>query len=160
MQGKDTALEAFFKNADAWSKELDALRAILLSCNLEEEFKWRKPCYSAHGGNIAILQPFKAHLSLMFFKGALIQDSKGLLKPQGKNSQSAMRLEFTDVQQIQARASSIKSLVKKAMEIEKSGQTVSLKKSEDYKMPAELSVRFAKDPDYKKAFEALTPGRQ
>lgn len=147
MADKEEKVSLYLQKATQWKKEMETLRDILLTCHLTESLKWGKPCYSIEEGNIAIIQPFKAHLALMFFKGALTKDSGGLLKPQGKNSQSAMRMEFTDVDQIRASARNIQSIVKSAIEVEKSGLTVSFKKTAEYEMPAELKSRLAKDPD-------------
>ncbi len=152
-------VKTFIKNASPWQKEIEGLRDIILQTSLDEEFKWSKPCYIHEGNNVVIIQPFKNCLGLMFFKGALLKDPKGILKDNGPNSQSAKRLEFTNLDEISKSRSTIKAYIKEAIEIEKSGQKVELKKNPE-PIPDELAAMFKKKPALKKAFEALTPGRQ
>ncbi len=152
-------VKTFIKNASPWQKEIEGLRDIILQTSLDEEFKWSKPCYIHEGNNVVIIQPFKNCLGLMFFKGALLKDPKGILKDNGPNSQSAKRLEFTSLEEISKSRSTIKAYIKEAIEIEKSGQKVELKKKPE-PIPDELAAMFKKKPALKKAFEALTPGRQ
>ncbi len=149
----------FVKSAKQWQAEIKRLRAILLETPLEEELKWRQPCYTYQGSNVAIIQPFKRCLALMFFKGALLKDTKNLLIANGLNSQSPMRLEFTSEQEITKLHATIQSYVKEAIALEKSGKKVEVKRKPE-PMPAELKKALAGDPKLKKAFEALTPGRQ
>jgi uncharacterized protein YdeI (YjbR/CyaY-like superfamily) len=149
----------FIKKAGPWQDEIEVLRDILLQTRLVEDFKWSKPCYIHEGSNIVIIQPFKSCLGLMFFKGALLKDPKGILKDNGPNSQSARRLEFTSLQEIVKARSTIKAYIKEAIEIETSGRKVVLKKKPE-PLPEELKEIFKKKPSLKKAFEALTPGRQ
>lgn len=152
-------VDKFLKKAKQWSGEIEKLRAILLKTKLDEDYKWNLPCYTFEGGNVVIIQPFKACLGLMFFKGALLKDTKGLLMSVGPNSQSTRRFEFHSVAEIAKLESTIKAYVKEAIAIEASGQKVETKKA-PAKLPAELETVFAKKPKVKKAFEALTPGRQ
>ncbi len=152
-------VKTFIKNASPWQKEIEGLRDIILQTSLDEDFKWSKPCYIHEGNNVVIIQPFKNCLGLMFFKGALLKDPKGILKDNGPNSQSAKRLEFTSLEEISKSRSTIKAYIKEAIEIEKSGQKVELKKKPE-PIPDELAAMFKKKPALKKAFEALTPGRQ
>ncbi len=152
-------VKTFIKNASPWQKEIEGLRDIILQTSLDEDFKWSKPCYIHEGNNVVIIQPFKNCLGLMFFKGALLKDPKGILKDNGPNSQSAKRLEFTNLDEISKSRSTIKAYIKEAIEIEKSGQKVELKKKPE-PIPDELAAMFKKKPALKKAFEALTPGRQ
>ncbi len=100
MSEPNPKVDAFVNRAKAWRGEIQKLRSILLDCGLEEELKWGKPCFQFEGKNVAIIQPFKEHCSLMFFKGALLEDAQGLLRSQGENTQSAKRLEFTSEAQI------------------------------------------------------------
>lgn len=135
------------------------LRSVLGQTKLDEELKWRLPCYTSGGANIAIIQPFKAFLALMFFKGALLKDPKKLLVDNGPNSRSARRLEFRSVQDVVKMAPTIKAYVREALALEASGRKVEpAKKAQS--VPAELTQIFAKKPKLKKAFHALTPGRQ
>jgi uncharacterized protein YdeI (YjbR/CyaY-like superfamily) len=152
-------VDTYIKKARQWRDEIESLRAIILGASLEEDFKWSKPCYTYEEANIAIIQPFKTCLGLMFFKGALLKDPKGILIDNGPNSQSARRLEFTSLKEIAQFKSTIKAYIKEAIEIEKSGQKVELRKNPE-PLPDELKEMFKKKPSLKKAFEALTPGRQ
>jgi uncharacterized protein YdeI (YjbR/CyaY-like superfamily) len=152
-------VDGFLKRAKSWKEETAKLRETLLETGLDEALKWGKPCYSFAGGNVAIIQPFKTCLGLMFFKGALLKDAKALLVDNGPNSQAARRLEFASTQQIVKMKATIKAYVKEAVGIEKAGLKVELK-AQPQAAPQELLDVFAKKPKLKKAFEALTPGRQ
>ena len=151
-------LTAFFADAPRWGPELARLRALLLDCGLEEAFKWRQPCYGVDGGNVAILQSMKDHLSLMFFKGALLEDPVGLLEPPGPNSRAARRLLFRSIEDVELRADAVRAFVGAAVALERAGATVEA--SEPIELVAELKARFARDPELEAAFFALTPGRQ
>jgi len=151
-------VDAFVKRAKRWRGEIEKLRAILLECGLEEELKWGKPCFQAAGSNVAIIQPFKEHCALMFFKGVLLEDTHGLLRSQGANSQSALRLEFTSEAEIKKTV--LKSYVKQAVAVAKAGLQVDFKAKRELKLPEELTRILAKDPRLAEAFHALTPGRQ
>ncbi len=152
-------VDSFVKASKTWKKEIETLRAILQETKLEEDFKWSKPCYSFDGNNIAIIQPLKDFLGMMFFKGALMADPESVLVDNGPNSQAARRLEFRSVQEITKMKSTIKAYIKAAIEIEKSGLKVEFKKKPEA-IPEELSETFTKRPPLKKAFDALTPGRR
>jgi uncharacterized protein YdeI (YjbR/CyaY-like superfamily) len=143
-----------------WRDEFDALREQLLELELDEEFKWRKPCYSSGGANIVIFQPFKECCALMFFKGVLLDDPDGLLREQGANSQSALRLEYRSLDDVRATADALPRLVAQAVENERNGLQVSRKETIEYDVPHELLMRFDEDPRFREAFEQLTPGRQ
>ncbi len=142
----------------AWQGEIRKLRAILLDCGLDEELKWGKPCFLFEGKSVAIIQPFKEHCSLMFFKGALLKDTHGLLRSQGENTQSAMRLEFTSESQVKKAV--VQSYVKQAIAVEKAGLKVDFKAKRELELPEELVRILQKDGRLAKAFHALTPGRQ
>jgi uncharacterized protein YdeI (YjbR/CyaY-like superfamily) len=158
MSTRNVKVDAFVSRAKAWRGEIEKLRAILLECGLDEELKWGKPCFSFEGGNVAIIQPFKEHCSLMFFKGALLQDTHGLLRSQGENTQSALRLEFTS--EAQVRKAVVKSYVKQAIAVEQAGLSVDFKAKRELELPEELTRILDKDRKFAKAFYALTPGRQ
>lgn len=153
-------VDGFIERAEKWQAEMRALRGVLLDCDLDESLKWGKPCFSAGGRNIVIMQPFKAHLALMFFKGALLQDPEGILRSQGENSRSAKRIEFTGVAQVLDTADTVRSYVADAIAIEEAGLSVPKKEPTDDDVPEELEARFRDDPEYRDAFYALTPGRQ
>ena len=150
----------FIDGAKRWQDAMRTLREVLLECDLTEEIKWGKPCYTAGGGNIAIMQPFKDHLSLMFFKGALLKDPAGILRSQGENTRSAMRVELAGPEDVAELAPTLKGYVEEAIAVEAAGLTVPKKKVREYEMPEELDARLRDDADYRKAFEALTPGRK
>jgi uncharacterized protein YdeI (YjbR/CyaY-like superfamily) len=155
---QDPKVDAVVSRAKAWRGEIQKLRAILLESGLDEQLKWGKPCFQHDGKNIAIIQPFKEHCALMFFKGALLQDTHGLLRSQGDNTQSALRLEFTSEAQIKKTV--LKSYVKQAIEVEKAGRKVDFKAKRQLELPDELTEMLQRDRRLAKAFEALTPGRQ
>lgn len=142
----------------AWQGEIRKLRSILLDCGLDEVLKWGKPCFLFEGRNIAIIQPFKKHCALMFFKGALLKDTHGLLRSQGPNTQSAKRLEFTSEAQV-AKAV-VASYVKQAIEVEKAGLGVDFRAKRELELPEELTDILRRDRRLAKAFHALTPGRR
>lgn len=152
-------VKQYLKNATQWHEEITELRALLIETDLDEDFKWSKPCYTFEGSNIAIIQPFKSALALMFFKGTLLKDPKGVLKDNGPNSRSARRLEFTSLQDIAKAKATIRAYIKEAIDIEKSGQKVEPSQSAEA-LPDELQKLFKAKPTFKKAFEGLTPGRQ
>jgi uncharacterized protein YdeI (YjbR/CyaY-like superfamily) len=156
-----TPSDAFFARAKSWREEQAALRALALACGLEETLKWGKPCYTTpDGANIVLIQTFKGFCALLFFKGALIEDPKGMLVAPGENSQSARQARFTSVAEIDKAASTLKAYIRKALTIEKAGLKVELKTITEHAVPEELQACFAKAPAFKAAFEALTPGRQ
>lgn len=152
-------VDTFITKAKQWQDEMETLRAIVLGAKLDEDLKWSKPCYTHEGRNIAIIQPFKSCLGFMFFKGELLKDAKGVLKDNGPNSQSARRMEFTSSAEITRMKATIRAYIKEAIAIEESGQKVEVKKNPE-PVPDELKEYFKKKPALKKAFEALTPGRQ
>jgi uncharacterized protein YdeI (YjbR/CyaY-like superfamily) len=158
MNTQSSKVDAFVSRAKNWQGEIQRLRSILLDCGLDEELKWGKPCFMLEGSNVAIIQPFKENCSLMFFKGAMIQDTYGLLRSQGENTQSAMRLEFTSEDQI--RKAVVKTYVKQAIAVEKAGLKVDFKAKRELEFPQELTQILNKNSKFAKAFQALTPGRR
>lgn len=147
------------KKSKQWQEEMEKLRAILLTTKLEEDYKWNLPCYTHKGNNVVIVQPFKKFLGMMFFKGSLLKDPKGVLISNGPNSQAGRRFEFHSAEDVAKMASTIKSYVKEAIAIEESGQKVEFNKSPQT-IPEELKKVFSKKPKVEKAFNSLTPGRQ
>ncbi len=158
MKAASPDVDAFVSGAGKWQREIVKLRSILLDCGLEERLKWGKPCYMVEGKNLAIIQPFKEHCSLMFFKGVLIQDAHGLLRRQGDNTQSALRLEFTSEAQIKKAV--VRSYVLQAVAVEKAGLVVAFAAKHELELPAELTKFLDRDRDLHKAFDALSPGRR
>jgi uncharacterized protein YdeI (YjbR/CyaY-like superfamily) len=158
MSTPNPSVDAFLCRAKSWRGEIEKLRSILRDCGLDEDIKWGKPCFSFEGANVAIIQPFKEHCSLMFFKGALLEDTHGLLRSQGANTQSALRLEFTREAQITKAV--LKAYVKQAIAVEQAGLKVDFKAKRELEMPDELTQILKKNRSLAKAFDALTPGRQ
>ncbi len=158
MSAPSASVDAFVSRAKTWRHEIQKLRAILLASGLDEDLKWGKPCFSFEGKNVAIIQPFKAHCSLMFFKGALLEDPHGLLRSQGENTQSARRLEFTSEAQITRRV--LSDYVKRAIAVEKAGLRVDFKAKRELVLPEELTKVLKSDRRLAKAFDSLTPGRR
>jgi uncharacterized protein YdeI (YjbR/CyaY-like superfamily) len=144
---------------DRWKAEIAAMQRVLADLPMTEECKWGKPTYTVDGKNIVILQGFKEYFGLGFFQGALLEDSKKLLVQLGQ-VQAARVMKFTSLKEITARAATIKAYVHEAIAVEKAGLRVKPKQTADYPVPEELREHFRKDPRFKRAFEALTPGRQ
>jgi uncharacterized protein YdeI (YjbR/CyaY-like superfamily) len=158
MTTANPKVDAFVSRAKTWRGEISKIRSILLECGLDEDLKWGKPCFQFEEKNIAIIQPFKEHCSLMFFKGALLEDTHGLLRSQGENTQSALRLEF--ISEAQIKKTILKSYVKQAIELEKAGRKVDFKAKRQLELPDELTEILQRDRRLANAFDALTPGRQ
>ena len=142
-----------------WKEELVILRQIVLESGLKEELKWSVPCYTFNHKNILMMSAFKEYTCLSFLKGALLKDKEGILLKQGEHSQSARIIRYTDPKQIIKQAAILKSYIQEAIEIEQSGQKVVLTKNSE-SIPVELTNEFSNDSEFKKAFYALTPGRQ
>lgn len=153
-------VDEFLSKAKTWKAEYEALRNIALDSGLAEEFKWMHPCYTLENKNIVLIHGFKEYCALLFHKGALLKDTKGILIQQTENVQAARQIRFTNVQQIIELESDIKAYIKQAIEVEKAGLEVEFKKNTDFDMPEELQAKFNELPALKLAFEALTPGRQ
>lgn len=145
---------------NTWRDELKLLRKILLDCGLQEEAKWGMPCYLFENKNIILLAAFKDFCSLNFFKGGLIQDTKGLLEKAGENSEASRLFKFTNVKEIIKHEKIIKQYIFEATEIERAGLKSTGKKLADYVIPEELQKLFSKNAAFKKAFNSLTPGRK
>jgi uncharacterized protein YdeI (YjbR/CyaY-like superfamily) len=150
----------YFTKAEHWKEESQKLRAIILDCGLDEDLKWGKPCYSFEGANVVLIHGFKQYCAILFMKGALLKDPKKILVQQTENVQSARQIRFTNVNEIAELERVIRAYVKEAAEVEKSGVEVTLKKTSEFKMPEEFQNKLKQMPALKKAFQALTPGRQ
>jgi uncharacterized protein YdeI (YjbR/CyaY-like superfamily) len=160
MNPTNPKVDGFFKKAKTWREELGQLRAIVLDCQLTEELKWGKPCYVFGKSNVVLMIPFKEYCALLFFKGALLKDAKGILVKAGENSQAARQARFTDVSDIVKTEAVLKAYIREAIAVEKAGLKVELKKPSDLVIPEELQTRLDEMPALKTAFRALTPGRQ
>jgi uncharacterized protein YdeI (YjbR/CyaY-like superfamily) len=151
----------FFSKAEKWREEFEQLRTIILeSEGLTEELRWGKPCYTLEKGNIVLVHGFKEYCALLFFKGALLKDAKGILIQQTENVQAARQVRFTNVQEIVKMKPILKAYIHEAIEVEKAGLKVNYKKTSDFKVPAEFQAKLDEIPALKTAFDGLTPGRQ
>jgi len=150
----------FFDKDTKWKKEYEQLRTIVLNCGLDEELKWGCPCYTFEGSNIVLIHGFKEYCALLFFKGALLSDANNILIQQTENVQSARQIRFTNLKEIVKMEKILKAYIYEAIEVEKAGLQVKLKKTSDFKMPEEFQIKLNKNKALKKAFDALTPGRQ
>lgn len=150
----------FFDKDSPWKKEYAFLREILLDSELNETLKWGKPCYTIHGKNVVLIHGFKDYCALLFHKGVLMNDPDKLLIQQTENVQSARQLRFTGLDQIREQEEVIKDYIQEAIEVERLGKKVKLKKTKDYEVLEEFQVELDNDPDLERAFYALTPGRQ
>lgn len=137
----------------------EALRKVILGCDLVEEVKWSQPCFTYEGKNIVIMGELKDYAVLGFFKGALMKDPKKVLFAQGKSTQAARSMKFTTVAEVTKLKSVLKNYIYEAVEIEESGEKVEFKKDLE-PAPEELLAAFKKNPKLKAAFYDLTPGRQ
>jgi uncharacterized protein YdeI (YjbR/CyaY-like superfamily) len=152
-------VDGYISKLKTWKAGMEALRAILLEFPLTEELKWGKPCYAFENSNIIIIQGFKEYCGLLFFKGSLLKDAKGLLVKPGENTQGGRLIKFKTVQEITKLKAPIKSYIKEAIEVEKLGLKIEPMEKE-LVLPDELLAIFKKNTSFKKAFNALTPGRQ
>lgn len=160
MKHMNPKVDFFFKKADKWRKEYEKLRTIVLDGALTEELRWGKPCYTFQNRNIVLIHGFKEYCALLFMKGALLKDPKRILIQQTKNVQAARQIRFTNVQEIVELEPVVKAYIKEAIEVEAAGLEVNYKKTSEFKVPEEFRNKLDKIPALKKAFTALTPGRQ
>lgn len=150
----------YFEKNEQWQKEIELMRTIALDCGLDEVLKWGCPCYQYNGANVVLIHVFKEYCAFLFFKGALLQDPNGILIQQTENVQSARQIRFTNAKEIAQQKKILKAYIYEAIEVEKAGLKVKLKKTVDYPVPEEFQKQLNKKPALKKAFESLTPGRQ
>jgi uncharacterized protein YdeI (YjbR/CyaY-like superfamily) len=144
---------------ERWEAEIAKMRRVLGGFAMKEECKWGKPTYTVDGKNVVIMQGFKEYFGLGFFQGALLKDSKKLLVQLGQTYAGRV-MKFTSAKDITVKAATIKAYVREAIAVEKAGLRMKQKKTSDFPVPEELRERFRRDPRFKRAFEALTPGRQ
>jgi uncharacterized protein YdeI (YjbR/CyaY-like superfamily) len=156
----DPKVDFFFEKAKQWKEEYELLREIVIECDLVEELKWGCPCYTFDKKNIVLIHGFKEYCALLFFKGALLKDPKGLLIQQTENVQSARQLRFTNVGEVRKLKKVIKAFIYNAVEVEEAGLKVALKQTKEYPMADEFKKKLQNDRELKTAFNALTPGRQ
>jgi uncharacterized protein YdeI (YjbR/CyaY-like superfamily) len=153
-------VDFYFNKASNWQKEIKKLRTIVLDCGLTEELKWGCPCYTIEKSNIVLIHVFKEYCALLFFKGALLNDTNGILIQQTANVQSARQVRFTNIREIVKMEAPLKAYIYEAIEVEKAGLKVALKKPSEFAMIEEFQNELNKNHALKTAFEALTPGRQ
>ncbi|MBK6836465.1 MAG: YdeI/OmpD-associated family protein [Bacteroidetes bacterium] len=153
-------VDEYLSKAQKWKKELIALRKIMLDCMLVEELKWGNPCYMYGKTNLILLGEFKESCVLSFIKGTLLSDAEAILSKPGENSQSARVIKFTNIKDIIKLEAVLKAYIFETIEIEKVGLKVDTSANKELVFPEELQNKFKKDKTFKKAFEALTPGRQ
>ena len=153
-------VDTYFNKAQKWQEELERLRMIILDCGLTEELKWNKPCYTFQQRNLIIIQDFKEFCAVLFTQGALLKDTENVLEKPGENTQAARRIPFTSVEEIRNKEVILKAYVYEAIEAEKAGLKVNLKKNTELVFPEEFQHKLDEDPAFKRAFKALTPGRQ
>jgi uncharacterized protein YdeI (YjbR/CyaY-like superfamily) len=150
----------YFTKNEKWEGEIRKLRTLILSCGLNEELKWGCPCYTYANSNICLIHVFKEYCAVLFFKGALLKDEQNILVQQTENVQAARQLRFTNIQEIAKLEKILKAYIYEAIEVEKAGLKVHLKKTTEFKMPAEFKTKLNKNKALKAAYDKLTPGRQ
>jgi uncharacterized protein YdeI (YjbR/CyaY-like superfamily) len=153
-------VDLFLSKAKKWREEFEKLRMIILDCGLTEELKWGVPCYTFEKRNIVLIHGFKEYCAILFVKGALLNDARGILITQTENVQAARQIRFTNVRDIVEMESALKAYIYEAIEVEKAGLKVNLKKTAEYFIPEEFQNKLDEIPALKTAFDALTPGRQ
>ncbi len=160
MSSMNPKVDFYFNKATKWQEEYEKLRKIILGCQLTEELKWGCPCYTFGEKNIVLIHGFKEYCALLFFKGVLLNDANGILIQQTENVQAARQIRFTNLREIIDMEPILKSYIYEAIEVEKSGLNVELKKVTEFTVSAEFQDKLNHIPALKTAFEALTPGRQ
>jgi uncharacterized protein YdeI (YjbR/CyaY-like superfamily) len=160
MNRMNPKVDGFLRKSKKWQEEFKNLRTIILRCQLDEELKWGWPCYAINGRNIVLVHGFKEYCALLFFKGALLKDAKGILIQQTENVQATRQIRFTNVRQISKMAATLKAYIDQAIEVEKAGLKVNFKKTKAFNVPEEFQNTLDRISAVKNAFSALTPGRQ
>ncbi len=160
MAKMNPKVDFYFIKNKKWQEEIEHLRTILLSCGLSEELKWGVPCYTLGESNIVLIHVFKDYCALLFFKGVLLKDPKGILIQQTKNVQTARQIRFTNVGEIIKMKTTVKAYINEAIKVEKAGLKVPMKKTSEFEMAEEFKNKLDKNTALKTAFKALTPGRQ
>ena len=150
----------YFEKNTGWRKEIEKMRIIALDCGLTEELKWGCPCYQHENTNVVLIHVFKEYCAFLFFKGALLNDPEGILIQQTENVQGARQIRFTNLKEIQKMERTLKAYIYEAIEVERAGLKVKMKKTKEFALPEELKTKLDKSAALKKAFESLTPGRQ
>jgi uncharacterized protein YdeI (YjbR/CyaY-like superfamily) len=160
MNRMNPKVDGYLGRAKKWQEEMKKLRMIILDCQLTEELKWGKPCYTFQKSNIVLIIGFKEHCALLLCKGALLNDTNGILIKPGENTQAARQVRFTNVRDIVEMEPILKAYIHEAIEVEKAGLEVNYKKNTELIFPEEFQSKLENNPALKTAFHALTPGRQ
>jgi len=160
MNRKNPKVDSYLRKTPQWQDESQELRRIILECQLTEELKWGQPCYTLEKSNVVIIQGFKDYCAIMFFKGALLKDTDGILVKPGKHTQAGRQIRFTSVREIAELNAILKAYIREAIEVEKAGLKVRLRKTSEFTIPEEFQAKLDEDSALKIAFEALTAGRQ
>jgi len=160
MNRMNPKVDVFLSKAKKWQEEFEKLRMIILDCGLTEELKWGVPCYTFEKRNIVLIHGFKEYCALLFVKGALLNDTKGILITQTENTQAGRQIRFTNVREIVEMEPILKAYIYEAIEVEKAGLKVNFKKTTEFIIPEEFHNKLDEIPALKTAFDALTPGRQ
>src|SRR5437016_7163446 len=160
MNRMNPKVDQYLRRAKKWQKEMEKLRRISLDCGLSEELKWGKPGYTFQKSNMVLIHGLKDYCALLFFKGALLKDAKGILVQQTENVQAARQVRFTNIREIVKMEPVLKAYIKEAIEVERAGLKVTYKKTSEFKVPEEFQNKLDEIPALKAAFDALTPGRQ
>jgi len=160
MSAPNPKVDWYFVKDTPWKEAFARLRTIVLATGLDEELKWGHPCYTLKGKNVVLMHGFKEYCALLFFKGALLKDEHRILVQQTANVQGARQVRFTSAKEIAELAPLLRSYLQEAILIQQSGKKVPLKKSAEFELPEEFVARLKAMPALRKAFNALTPGRQ
>src|ERR1700682_5202251 len=159
MNRMNPKVDFYFGKTKKWQKELEQLRMLVLDCGLIEELKWGVPCYTFQKSNIVLIHVFKEYCALLFFKGALLNDTNGILIQQTENVQAGRQIRFTNVREIVKMKPILRAYIYEAIEVEKAGLKVPFKKTKEFSMPEEFQNKLNENRALKKAFNALTPGK-
>ncbi len=160
MKTKNPKVDALLRTTGKWREEFERLRMIVLDCGPTEELKWGVPCYTFQERNVVLIHGFKEYCALLFFKGALLRDTRGILVRQTANVQAGRQIRFSSVREIVKMRPILQAYIKEAIAVERAGLKVNLKRTADFEKPEEFQSRLDASPALKSAFEALTPGRQ
>src|SRR6476469_4258549 len=160
MYRMNPKVDFYFTKARKWQEEIGKMRMIALDCGLTEELKWGCPCYTFEKSNIVLIHVFKEYCAVLFFKGALLKDAKGILIQQTKNVQAARQIRFTNVREIVKLKPVLKAYIREAIQMNKAGLKVNFKKTTEFAIPQEFKKKLDQIPALRTAFHALTPGRQ
>jgi uncharacterized protein YdeI (YjbR/CyaY-like superfamily) len=160
MNNKNPKVDFYFSKSEKWQQELEKLRTIILECQLSEELKWGVPCYTFQHSNVVLIHEFKEYCAILFIKGVLLKDTKDILIQQTENVQGARQVRFTNVQEIVELEPVLKDYILEAIEVEKAGLKVPLKKATEFPIADEFQIKLEEDTELNAAFYALTPGRQ